>query len=256
MKLTTRVLLALLALTVAFAAPGAAATNPLNVDPVGPVIKAKVEGAASVGLISVVDPSTLNCMQTTTFDDIAGGPAPGANYDVVLPSVGVFFGERFAGQTLSYNGDFDVITGSPSGPLNLLAGAAGQNLNVFNYATNVLTGLGPFGFPDFDAIGEGSVAMYFSAPQSEISFSLVGGDNGSATLSFYRLDGTLIDTVVLSALSNQAYGFVRAGGLQDISGVVIQNDDPAGIGLDDVCHDVPVVPTQTTTWGQVKSTYR
>jgi hypothetical protein len=49
---------------------------------------------------------------------------------------------------------------------------------------------------------------------------------------------------------------MRAGGLQDISGVLIQNDDPAGIGLDDVCHDVPVVPTRTTTWGQVKSTYR
>jgi len=254
LKLTTNVLLALVVLTCALAASGSAATNPLNVDKVLPGFE--VMGTASVGLISVVDPSTLNCTQTTTFDDIAGGAAPGTSYDVVLPSVGVFFGELFAGQALSYNGDFDVVTGSPSSPLTPLAGAAGQNLNVFDYSTNVLNGLGPLGFPNFNAIGEGSVAIYFSAPQSEISFSLVGGDNGSATLSFYRADGTLIDTVVLPGLSNQAYGFVRTGGLQDISGVLIQNDDPAGIGLDDVCHDVPVVPTQTTTWGQVKSTYR
>ncbi len=212
---------------------------------------------SSTGLVTVVDPATLGCTQTTTFDDVAGGPAPGTNYDNVFTSTGVAFGERFLGQTLSYNGDFDVITGNPSNPLLLGLGAPGQNLNIFAYnPSNVLTGLGNAGFPNFNAIGEGSFAMYFSAGQSQLGFSLVGGDGGTATLDFYRADGSFIDEIVLTGLSNTAYGFARAGSIPDIAGVLVQNDDPAGIGLDDVCHDVGVVPAHPASWGHVKSVYR
>jgi len=212
---------------------------------------------SSTGLISVVDPATLGCTQTTTFDDVPGGPAPGTNYDGVFHSIGVAFGERFVGQTLSYSGDFDVISGSPDNPLALGVGAPGQNLNIFAYnPSNVLTGLGNAGFPNFNAIGEGSFAMFFSAGQSQLGFSLVGGDGGTATLDFYRADGSFIDEIVISGLANQAYGFMRTGAITDIAGVLVQNDDGGGIGLDDVCHDVGVVSVTPTSWGHMKNLYR
>ena len=56
-------------------------------------------------------------------------------------------------------------------------GAANQNLNVFTFTTSqVLTGLGPLGFPDGDAIGEGSFAVLFDFDQSEDP-SFVAGFN-------------------------------------------------------------------------------
>lgn len=245
----------LVMLAVMFALPSAsvASENPL----LGPVfLPGPARSASTTGLVTVVDPATLSCVQTTTFDDVPGGAAPGVNYDGIFASVGVYFSERFVGQSLSYSGNFDVVTGAPSDPLFPQVGLPGQNLNVFAFSTNVLDGLGPLGFPDFDAIGEGSVAMYFPIGQSEIGFQLVGGNAGTATLHFYRSNGSLIDTIVISGLAETSYGFKRAGGVPDIAGVLILTDDAAGIGIDNVCHDVGVVPTLPASWGQVKALYR
>jgi len=208
---------------------------------------------ASAGIaepVAQVDPATLTCDGTVTFDDVAGGASPGTNYDAVFESGGADLAERFAGQTLSANGDFDVLSGSPS-PLTLQTGAANQNLNVFvNGSSQVLTGLGPVGFPAANAIGEGSFAVLFDFDQSEFGFDLVGGNAGTATVDFFGRDGTLIHTIVLTALSDQSYGFQREGGLNDIAGISIQNDDAGGIGFDNLCHDVAGVvgqPTPTPT---------
>jgi len=236
-----------------------AATAPAAADgPLGPTesIPGNAQFTSATGLISLVDPNTVDCVQVTTFDDVAGGPAPGANYDGIFPSIGVYFAERFVGQTIAYNGNFDVITGVPSNPLQLQPGLAGQNLNVFDNSTNVLTGLGPLGFPEADAIGEGAVAMFFPIAQAQLSLQIVGGNAGSATLDFYRADGSLIDTIVLAGLGDATYGFQRVGGPGDIGGVLIQNDDPAGIGFDNICHDVAVTDTRPETWGRIKTLYR
>ena len=145
------------------------------------------EVRAGVQPVAQVDPSTLTCDGTITFDDVAGGAAPGTNYDAVFESDGAVFAERFAGQTLSASGDFDVLSGTPTSPLTLQVGAANQNLNVFiNGPSQVLTGLGPLGFPGFDAIGEGSFAVLFDFDQSEFGFDLVGG-NGGLRHGFRRL---------------------------------------------------------------------
>jgi hypothetical protein len=201
---------------------------------------------ASAAPIMSVDYFTLTGTGLITFDDIAGGDAPGTNYDAVFESGGADFGERFAGQTLGFSGDFDVLAGSPTGPLGLVAGAADQNLNVFmhNDATpsHVLTGLGPLGFPNFNSIGEGAFAVLFDFDQSEFGFELVGGEGGNAYVSFFRRDGSLIDNVTVSGLGTAFYGFEREGGVNDIAGISIYNDDPAGIGFDDLKHDVPGVP--------------
>jgi hypothetical protein len=211
---------------------------------------------AASGLIVAVDPSSVPCSQIATFSDVVGGDAPGTNYDGLVWSGGLEFAERFMGQTVSSGGDFDVVSGIPMSPLILQVGAPGQNLDVFSYTTNVLAGLGHLGYPDIDAIGEGSIAMYFPTAQSRVSFQLVGGNGGSATLGFYRADGSLIDNVVVSGLADLGYGFATSDGTQSISGILIQNTDPSGIGVVNICHDGSIVSTRSLTWGNIKRLYR
>lgn len=208
------------------------------------------------GLVVLVDPASLSCVHTATFDDVSSGGITGANYDGPFSSVGVFFAERFAGQAIGYTGNFDAISGSPTNPLTLQAGLPGQNLDVFSYVTNVLAGLGPLGYPDFDAIGEGSIAMRFGVGQGQVGMDVVGGNGGSATLDFYRADGSFIDRIVLFGLADHSYGFLKSDGVPDIAGILIQSTDASGIGIDNVCHDVSSVRAQPSTWGTLKSLYR
>lgn len=196
-------------------------------------------GAAAAAPINAIDPSLLTGNEVATFDDVAGGPAPGTNYDGVFVSGGAGFAERFAGQTRTTSGVFDVLSGAPSSGLALQVGAPGQNLNIFTHnGSQVLTGLGPVGFPGFDAIGEGSFAVLFSTDQSEFGFDLVGGDGGTAFVNFYRRDGSLIDAISLGGLSDKSYAFARDGGLLDIAGISIHNDDGGGIGFDNLRFNV------------------
>jgi hypothetical protein len=205
---------------------------------------------AQAAPINQVAYASLTGTQLITFDDVAGGAAPGTNYDGILVSGGASFGERFLGQTNTPAGDFDVLSGSPSGPLSLVAGEAGRNLNVLvNLDSHVLAGLGPLGWPNFDAIGEGAFAVLFTTDQSEFGFQLVGGDGGTATVDFFRRDGSLIEQIVLRNLTDSFYGFSREGGLADIAGISIFNDDLGGIGFDNLKHDVPTgqaVPEPST----------
>src|SRR5262245_12598875 len=80
--------------------------------------------------INIVPPGTLTGTGLVTFDDVAGGLPPGTNYNGILESGGAHFAERFFGQTLSFNGNFDVLSGSPTGPLTLQTGSPGQNVVV------------------------------------------------------------------------------------------------------------------------------
>ena len=199
-----------------------------------------LSATAAQAQITQVAYGSLTGTQTVTFDDVAGGAAPGTNYDGVFFSNGVGFAERFVGQTLSTGTGFDTLGGAPSGGgLTLQVGAPGQNLNVFvNGASQVLTGLGPTGFPSFDAIGEGSFAALFSSDQSQFGFQLVGGNGGNAFVSFFRGNGSLIQTINLTGLADTFYGFQRDGGVNDIRGISIYNSDEGGIGFDNLKFDV------------------
>ena len=192
--------------------------------------------------VEQVDPATLTCDGVITFEDVAGGPEPGTNYDAIFESDGADFAERFVGQSLSYSGDFDVLSGFPTDPLALQVGAPGQNLGVEYYdpwMSQVLYGLGYLGFPDYDAVGEGAFAVLFDYDQSEFGFDLMGGNNGNVYISFFRRDGSLIDVFTLTNVTAGSYGFRRVGGVNDIAGISVHNDDPAGLGFDNLCHDVP-----------------
>lgn len=196
-------------------------------------------GAAIADPVNLAAYGSLSGTGLITFDDIAGGAAPGTNYNSIFVSGGAGFGERFLGQTLGTVGGFDQLSGTPSGTLQLVAGAANQNLNVFTQSTQVLTGLGLTGFPDFGAIGEGAFAVLFANDQSQFGFQLVGGNAGNAFISFFGRNGSLIDSITLSGLADAFYGFQREGGVKDIAGISIYNDDLAGIGFDNLKHDVP-----------------
>ena len=184
--------------------------------------------------VTQVSPGSLTATGLVTFDDVAGGNSPGTNYNALFVSGNVAFGERFQGQTLVPSGNFDTLTGAPTAGLTLLTGATNQNLNIFTFDTQVLTGLGPLGFPSGDAIGEGAIALRFGLPQSEFGFQLLGGNAGSADINFYAIDGSLIDSITLTGLSDQTYAFARDGNVADIAGITIINNDDAGIGLDNL----------------------
>ncbi|UCH84912.1 MAG: hypothetical protein JSW50_04280, partial [Candidatus Latescibacterota bacterium] len=175
-----------------------------------------------------------------------GGIQPGTHYDVIVESDGADFAERFVGQTLTNNGNFDILSGTPSDPLSLQVGAANHNVGVAEAPscgpTQILAGWGPPGYPDFSGGGEGCFAVLFDFDQSEFGFRICGGNGGTATINFFQRNGSLIDQIVVTNLSDQVYAFRRLGGVNDIAGISIHNDDPGGVGFDDLCHDVPGVP--------------
>lgn len=206
--------------------------------------------AAAAAPVNPVSYDTLAGTQRVDFDDLTGGPDPGTQYAATFVSRGVGFGERFAGQAVTPAfGRFDQLAGLPAGGvLTLLAGAAAQNLSVANYrGSNTLAGLGPLGYPSFSAQGEGAFALLFSSDQSEFGFQLVGGNGGSATIDFFRADGSLIHTYTATNLAEAYYGFAREGGVRDIRGISVWNTDPGGMGIDNIRHDVPsAVPEPAT----------
>ena len=193
---------------------------------------------------------SLTGTQSASFGTVPGGPGAGTNYDGILGVDGIAFGERFAGQTVSALGNFDQISGTPSNQLTLLAGDAAHNLTVFQSpAGPVLTGNGTQGYPVFDAIGEGAVSLLFSTDQSQFGFQLAGGNGGNAYISFFRNDGSLIDAFTLGSLPVIAsYGFTRDGGVHDIRGVSIWNDDLTGFGFRSFLYDVPSAVPEPAGW--------
>lgn len=208
--------------------------------------------AALPAQITQVNYAALTGTETISFANVIGGPAPGTNYDDILFLSGVGIGERFDGQTLTAAGNFDQLGGAPVGDLTLLAGTPGHNLAFFQSPAGlVLSGIGTTGFPDFDAIGEGAVALLFGSDQSEFGFRLAGGHGGTANVDFFRSDGSLIQSFMLGSLPLTAtYGFSRDGSLADIRGISIWNNDFTGIGLAGFRHNVQSVP-EPSTWAMM-----
>jgi hypothetical protein len=202
-------------------------------------------GAAPINLIF---PNQLNVTDRIDFNGV-----PLGNHNEIIVLSGASFGERFAGQIRSSNGVFDVLSGSPTRPLSLVAGAALRNLEISDNpagpaGNRVLDGLGPRGFPNFNARGEGSVAVLFGVDQSEFGLDILQADGGSAFLSFFRRDGSLIDRITLDDLTDGTVAFRRAGDVQDIAGFSIFNNDPGGLAFDNLRFNAVavVIPEPTT----------
>ncbi len=181
------------------------------------------------------------CPFTVDFSDVVGGDGSGTNYDGIVTSGGVEFAEKFVGQVLSANGNFDVLTCPGSvGALTLGLGLANQNLSVVDFGgpNNGLLGNGPTGYPNFSSIGEGSVAVLFSHDVSKIGFDVVGATDagGNINICFYERDGTLIGTATVAA-DDTCYLWMTQSGQQKIAGISLANDDFGGVGYDNFCFD-------------------
>lgn len=138
-------------------------------------------------------------------------------------------GERFAGQEVGGEREWDVLHGTPAGPLGVIEGEAGHNLYRGDnrvFGPNV-AGVGPHGVR-----GTGSLAVLFPRDQSRILLSLVRASGGTATLTFYARSGRRVGRVVLRDVENRSYAFRRRWGRVDIAGFTLENDDPRnGLGV-------------------------
>ncbi len=213
-----------------------------------------VPAAALADPVNPVDYFSLTASKLLDFNDVSAAAAPGTSYDTPVISNGVGASERFVGQTLSDFGGNDKLSDSVTGPLTLASGVSGQNVDIFHYgSSNIIVGLGPVGYPEFDALGEGSIAFLFSTDQSQFGFGVFGANQGNVTLDFWRANGTLIQSVVINGVNDTYYGFEREGDVHDIRGVSIWNTDAAGIGYNkikyDIGSDLSLAPPTDSTGG-------
>jgi hypothetical protein len=214
----------------------------------------RIATAAGVLLISPVVASaqilqiaagSLTGSAVADIEDVGAG-----NYDGILTSGGLQFAERFAGQTLSLSGDFDVLNTTASGPLSLVTGASLRNVNVLLFGgSNVVDGLGNTGFPNFNAIGEGSLAVLFAVDQSQIGFDVVGSNAGQGIVDFFRRDGSHIQRVTINSLADQTYAFERVGSIADIAGISLHNFNGGGVGFDNFVHNPVPEPSTLVLLG-------
>lgn len=185
--------------------------------------------------ICLVPSQSLTFSRLIDFDDVTSSIGIGSRIDTVIARDGAQFGERFAGQTRSAQGDFDVITGAPHVPLAVIDGGPGQTLGAMHLlGTIVLHGHGHRSYPRVEAVGEGSVAVLFERDQPALAFDIRGGEQGYASVQFLRRDGSRIDTLTLGPLAEDSFAFMRKDMQPDIAGFILLNTDPQGVALDNL----------------------
>ena len=207
--------IAFLAATAMAASAGLAHANPINVVAYDPTGK------------SLID-----------FEDAAATAFPGTVYNGTLTSGGATLSERFVGQVLTSAGDNDVLSGTPTGPLTLQAGAANQSLDLgTDNGTHNLIPCGPRGCADPNGYGEGAFAVRFGGGTGYFGFQEFFADSPNAvtTLDFFDAAGGLIQRVTVG--TSGSFGFSREGGAADIAGVSVFTGDLGGLGYDNLLYD-------------------
>lgn len=185
--------------------------------------------------ICQVDPNSLALTKIITFEDQQAHMGPGRLLNELLILPGVVFAERFHGQTLEFNGDFDTVHGHATAPLTPLVGRPGQSLSLVLMGQNrVLNGYGPAAFPRRNAQGEGAISVMFDEDQPALAFDLRGGEGGYADVQFLRRDGSIITQLNIKKVSEYAVGFKRKDSVSDIAGFVLMNVDPQGLAIDNL----------------------
>lgn len=216
-----------------------------------------VVACASTSLADIiqVDYATLpneGMLDLSGLDD--GTSKNGTNFDTLISRSGVRVGERFDGQDLTYDGDFDVLDcASVTDPLTPLAGAANQNLYVKNLNMTYLLigGLGRAqgGYPDPRAAGEGSIVFAFDWDQPHFGLQIFGANDGPAVFCFFRRNGQLIQTITINQIQSGTIGFRQEDGDPEIAGVSIHNTDSGGISYGNIIYSHVPVPTSAAVFG-------
>jgi hypothetical protein len=146
--------------------------------------------------------------------------------------LGITFGEKLVGQTVSSLGVFDVISGTPSVPLAIDTSIDPiHGVNVIGIGSSVaINGLGILGFPNRDAIGEGALTALYNRDQRVIAFDVLGTTGGRIELQFFSRSGALLGDVVVEGSQNITYVF--SSDAEDIAAVTFTNQDFGGLGFD------------------------
>lgn len=184
-----------------------------------------------------------------TFNALPSQPEPGLNFDAPMRLGHTWLGQHFKGQGIDDIDGFDQVKHLPDSPLALQPGPPGENLSVahhLGFGSNALFPLGSAGFPALRARGEGAFAILFDQAQRAIGLKVhsdypkpLGRTSkpGHVTLLLYTRQGALIaryNTPLQSGITK--IGVRRTNGLPDIAGVVMLNDDPGGIAIDDILY--------------------
>ncbi len=199
--------------------------------------------AAAVNQVSYGSLTVTGSIDFSAFNAAVGSPA--SVFNSVVSLGGASFAERFAGQTLSFNGDFDVLDNVATNPLTLVAGAANQNVGL---GSQFIWGNGQNGGQTANGIGEGAVSVLFDADTHEVGFQVGGDDGGTGTAIFFARDGSLIHSITFNLVGpGSFYGFRRDGNVMDIAGVSLINFNGGGVWFDNfLFKEASSVPEPTT----------
>ncbi|MCR8549864.1 hypothetical protein M4578_18705 [Salipiger sp. P9] len=186
--------------------------------------------------ICEVPADSLRFTRIIDFSTLPSGYGVGRAFSGVIDEPGASFGERFDGQALDTGTGHDHLAGLPLPPLRLLAGADGSNLGTISlWGDNVLKGHGPRGFPDAGAVGEGAIAVLFDRDQPALALDIRGGEGGTVTLVFFDRAGRQIQRMTRHVERDTGtLTLLRRGGLTDIAGFTVENQDPEGLGIDNL----------------------
>lgn len=190
-------------------------------------------GLASPAAGTIIQDDGITASVVHDFESLTGT----LTIDTILVQPGASYAERFDGQArgtaTNVNGEeFDVLSGSPTGPLALVSGGGpGFNLGLRNSA---IAGCGPFlGCPALGSYGEGALSILFDQDTGVFGLDLLGAQGGTATFQFFARDGSALGTLNVAASFDRFVGFrVTSGSL--IAGVSISNNDMAGLAYDNV----------------------
>ena len=185
--------------------------------------------------VCAVSPDELSLTRLIDFERMAGGYGPGRLYRRVIVADGASFGEHLQGQARGAQGPYDRITGAASTPLQLAEVPRGQLLSITRVGTSrVLNGQGPAGYPKREAEGEGAIAVLFEHDQAALSLDIVGGEGGTGWILFLARDGSELDRHELPDLREETRAFHTPALVPRIAALVLTNDDPEGIAIDNL----------------------
>lgn len=184
----------------------------------------------------IIRGGTAAALFTYDFEEWSAyaGPSGTAFISLGNEDLGILFGEKLVGQTVTMNGESDVISGTPAVPLVVdtsISAAFGVNVLTF-FSSTVIDGLGGVGFPSPSAIGDGAVTVLFNADQHLVGFDLRGTNRGTIRVQFFGRDGSLLGDHVVSNITDSTCVFSSTNPTPDIAALTITNTDMGGLGFD------------------------
>lgn len=144
------------------------------------------------------------------FSGVANG-----SYSTLARPFGITFGEKLVGQVQTAvdlggpSGPFDEITGVPSLPL-MIDSSVAADVGVGTFAGG-LVGLGESGWPDPEAIGEGSIAVLYPVDQMVFGFRVINEDIDSIDIQFYDRSANLLADLTVEGPHGGQFMFTSTG---------------------------------------------